>query len=177
MTITKEIRKYSIILFSIYLFCLFWVVTLKCNLRAGVLDSRYFMSRFTLAERMRLSLGKFIVSDVPDILVNILIFMPLGLVFPLIREKKPILTSAILGFSISLAAEIFQIISCIGGFAYIDLIDNTLGAVLGALLHVHLLKYAKEKQVMIALISAISAGGALSVFAIVNTIINFDIYL
>ena len=81
MTITKEIRKYSIILFSIYLFCLFWVVTLKCNLRAGVLDSRYFMSRFTLAERMRLSLGKFIVSDVPDILVNILIFMPLGLVF------------------------------------------------------------------------------------------------
>ncbi len=177
MTVTKKIKKYAIILFCIYMFCLFWIVTLKCNLRTGVLDSRYFMSRFTLAERMRFSLGKFTFSDIPDVLVNIVIFIPLGLIFPLIREKKPVLTSMVLGFSISLAAEIFQIISCIGGFAYIDLINNTLGAVLGALLYVYLIKRAKEKPVMIALISAISAGAALSVFAIVNTIINIDIYL
>ena len=100
----------------------------------------------------------------------------MGLVFPLIREKKTVITSAILGFLVSLAAELFQLITCIGAFTYIDIINNTLGAVIGGFIHLLILKYIKEKQAKIILISAIVFGSCASTFAIVNTIINIDIY-
>ena len=176
MTVTKEIKRYAKILFCIYMFCLFWVINLKCNLRLGVLDARYYFERFTLLERARISFGRFASTDIPDALVNIFVFMPMGLVFPLIREKKPVITSAILGFLVSLAAELFQLITCIGAFTYIDIINNTLGAVIGGFIHLLILKYVKEKQAKIILISAIVFGSCASAFAIVNTIINIDIY-
>jgi glycopeptide antibiotics resistance protein len=158
------------------MFCLFWVINLKCNLRAGVLDARYYFESLTFAERLRVSFCRFASTDLPDALVNIFVFVPMGLVFPLIREKKPVLTSAILGFSVSLAAELFQLITCIGAFTYIDIINNTLGAVIGGLIHLLILKFVSEKQAKIILIAAIIFGSCASVFAIVNTIINIEIY-
>ena len=176
MTVTEKIRKYAKILFAIYIFCLFWVITLKCNLRAGVLDARYYFESLTFAERLRVSFCRFASTDLPDALVNIFVFIHMGIVFPLIREKKPVLTSAILGFSVSLLAELFQMLSCIGAFTYIDIINNTLGAVIGGLLHLLLIRFLNEKQAKIILIAAIVFGSCASAFAIVNTIINIDIY-
>ena len=176
MTVTKELKKYAKILFGIYLFCLFWIVILKCNLRQGVLECRYTWCKVPLQERMRYSLGRFATTDFTEALINVLIFTPMGLVFPLIREKKPILTSAILGFFVSLFAEVFQLITCVGGFTYIDIINNTLGSVIGSLLCILLLKFVNEKQAKFILLSAIVFGVCVSAFAIVNTIINIDIY-
>ena len=176
MTLTKEMKKYAKILFGIYMFCLFWIVILKCNLRQGVLECRYTWSKVPLNARMSYFLGRFATTDLKEALINVFIFTPVGLVFPLIREKKPILTSAILGFSISLFAEVFQLITCVGGFTYIDIINNTLGAVIGSLICILLLKFVNEKQAKIILLSAITFGVCLSAFAIVNTIINIDIY-
>ena len=53
MTLTKEIKKYAKILFGIYMFCLFWIVILKCNLRQGVLECRYTWSKVPLNARMQ----------------------------------------------------------------------------------------------------------------------------
>ena len=176
MTVTKELKKYAKILFGIYLFCLFWIVILKCNLRQGVLECRYTWYKIPLNERMRYFLGRFDTTDFKEALINVFIFTPVGLISPLIRVKKPILTSAILGFSISLFAEMFQLITCVGGFTYIDIINNTLGAVIGTMICVLLLKIVNEKQAKIILLSAIVFGVCVSAFAIVNTIINIDIY-
>ena len=176
MTVTKELKKYAKILFGIYLFCLFWIVILKCNLRQGVLECRYTWYKVPLNARMRYFLGRFDTTDFKEALINVLVFTPVGLIFPLIREKKPILTSAILGFSISLFAEMFQLITRVGAFTYIDIINNTLGAVIGSMLCVLLLKIVNEKQAKIILLSAIVFGVCVSAFAIVNTIINIDIY-
>ena len=176
MTVTKELKKYAKILFGIYLFCLFWIVILKCNLRQGVLECRYTWYKVPLNERMRYFLGRFDTTDFKEALINVFVFTPVGLIFPLIREKKPILTSAILGFSISLFAEMFQLITRVGGFTYIDIINNTLGAVIGSMLCVLLLKIVNEKQAKIILLSAIVFSVCVSAFAIVNTIINIDIY-
>lgn len=176
MTITGTIRKYAKILFALYIFCLFWVITLKCNLRAGVLDAKYYFENLTFAERLRVSFCRFASTDLPDALVNIFVFVPLGIVFPLIREKKPVLTSVILGFTVSLAAELFQMLSCIGAFTYIDIINNTLGAFIGGPLYLLLIRFLNEKQAKIILIAAIIFGSCVCVFATVNTIINIDIY-
>ena len=87
MTVTKELKKYAKILFGIYLFCLFWIVILKCNLRQGVLECRYTWYKVPLNERMRYFLGRFATTDFKEALINVFVFTPVGLIFSLIMMR------------------------------------------------------------------------------------------
>ena len=177
MIVTDEIKRYAKILFGIYILVLFWIVILKCNLRQGVLDSYEYYIRFTLFERIRYQLGRFFMTDAQEVLINIFIFTPVGLVFPFIKEEKPILSCVVLGFSLSLVLEFAQLVFCIGAFSYIDLINNTLGALIGVLIHLILRLFVGERLTKFILICAIIYGVCLSIHAIDKTIENIDIYM
>ena len=177
MIVTDEIKRYAKILFGIYILCLFWIVILKCNLRQGVLDSYEYYIRFTLFERIRFQLGRFFITDAQEILINIFIFTPVGLVLPFIKEEKPILSCVVFGFSLSLVLEIAQLVFCIGAFSYIDLINNILGALVGVLIHMILRLFVGERLTKFILIAAIIYGVCLSIHAIDKTIENIDIYM
>ena len=177
MQLNKSIKNTAIITFSLYMLCLLWVVILKCNLRAGVLDSRYFMSQMTFWERTVLCAGNFLKTDAPDAIVNIFIFIPLGLALPFIVEKNTYLISALTGTAVSLAVELTQLTFCIGCFTYIDIINNSLGAFFGVMLHFSLSKMISERWQNASLRAASAIAIALLIFATVNTIKNIDIYL
>ena len=177
MQLNENIKNAAIITFSLYMLCLFWVVILKCNLRAGVIDSRIFMSQMTFWERTVLCAGRFLKTDVPDAVVNIFIFIPLGLVLPFIIKKNAYFISALIGTAISLVVELTQLTFCIGGFTYIDIINNSLGAFLGAMLHFSLSKIIPEKKQDLALKASSVLVIGLLIFATINTIKNIDIYL
>lgn len=68
----------------------------------------------------------------PNLLGNVLIFMPLGILLPLLKQSTASFWRiAFIGFSLSLALECVQMAFMMGTFDVDDLILNTLGTALG----------------------------------------------
>lgn len=174
---SKSIKKAALITLALYALCLFWVVILKCNLRDAVIDSRIFMGDMTLWERTIFSAGRFVKSDTPDVIVNILAFMPLGLILPFLIEKNTYFKSAISGTAVSLTVELMQLLLAIGCFTYVDIFTNSLGAFLGVIIHFLLFKVTKEQMQILALRVSGAVAAIILIFATVRTIQNIDIYL
>lgn len=172
----REVRLIRISLIM-YLAVLFWIIALKCNLEQAVTESIIFASRMDLGERFAFYMSKGIaLSDIPDTVINVLIFMPLSMLLPFLIKKRPYILTVALCFFISCFFEILQILSTIGGFTYIDIINNTIGGALGALLHFCLVKHVQNRKIIKILRVVIWLLSLVIVFASINTIINIDIY-
>ena len=67
---------------------------------------------------------------------NILIFMPFGFLLPIMSRKlRGFFRVAFLGFELSLAVEILQLVSKTGSCDVDDMILNTVGAMIGFLIY------------------------------------------
>lgn len=177
MQTSKKINSSATLAFCLYMLCLFWIVILKCNLRQGVLDSREFMSQMTLAERIFFSAGRFAGSEKNDILINISIFIPFGLLVPFLNKSQTYIKSALAGIGLTLLVEISQLLIPIGGFTYIDIINNSIGTFIGIIIHYHLKDLIKEKPLITIINSSSALQIGILIFAAINTVNNIDIYL
>ena len=66
-----------------------------------------------------------------NFLGNIALFVPVGVLFPLVSGKQKLLWTVGVGFGFSLFIEIIQLITARGCFDPDDIILNTLGAAIG----------------------------------------------
>lgn len=83
-----------------------------------------------------LNLVPLVNTDVADMLENVAVFIPLGILLPLVTRIRSLGAVALAGFLISLAMELLQFVNAVaangGHIADInDLLANTLGAPLG----------------------------------------------
>ena len=177
MKITKKIHTLSIIVFILYMLLLVWIIALKCNMRLAILDAKIYNRMFTLTERFEMYLSYFAKTDFEDGAVNVLVFIPLGLLFPFLFKKHIYSKTILFGFLMSAAFEILQIINCIGAFTYIDIINNTAGALLGAILHRLLRPHAKERPLEITFVVLIFILIPTLIAATLNTIAHIEYYL
>ena len=176
MIITTKTRVHALVTTFLYMLCLVWVVALKCNMHDAVTDSIIYNRTMGLFERAAMYMGYFAKTTPEDAIVNIIIFIPIGLLFPFFFEERPYLKGLLIGFIITWAFEIFQIISCIGGFTYIDIINNTAGTAIGCIGHAILRQRVDSRSTRIALDIAGVASLCILVFAIFNTVKNIHIY-
>lgn len=174
---SKRIKNLTIIAIVLYALCLIWVIGLKCNMIQPVVESRYILSKLTLGERIIRACGRFAKTTRADFLVNIILFLPLGLLLPFLKNKRPYISTALFGFALSLGFEVLQIINCIGGFTYIDILANSLGAILGAIAHFYLREKMTEKQIVTALTVCSVLCAMVVSFGFFNTVKHFDIYV
>ena len=182
-----KLQKTAIATFFIYLLALVWVVLFKCNMEWSVFMSRLSMGSMTLAERAEWSFCHFRFNDdapfysqtaIEDMVANMIVFLPIGGTLYLILDKKKALIPFI-GFGMSLFFELTQFFNTIGGFAYIDLITNTIGTILGMLI-AYLIMTAINKNEKVAsgiLVVFQLLFSAIAVYGIVNTINHIEIYL
>lgn len=173
----KKMKNLAATALALYIICLVWIITLKCNMIQPVVESRYFYGQMSLAERIIVSTSKFAKTEPLDLFINVSIFIPVGLIFPFLKEKKPHISAALLGFTMSLGFEILQIINCIGGFTYIDILCNSLGAILGSMLHFYLRERFTKKQTETALATCVALCAAVVSFGFFSTARHFDIYI
>jgi glycopeptide antibiotics resistance protein len=110
-------------------------------------------------------------------MLNVFIFIPFGILVPLLRGRTAPITNTVLAALSTLSIESLQLILAIGYFTYSDLIFNTLGAVLGIIIYAVFVKRMKEDQKKKALIFLNGLAIAVSIFAIINTALNIEIYL
>ena len=66
-----------------------------------------------------------------QILLNILVYMPVGLLMPLVYKKHPYISTLMTGFILSLLTEVMQYITHRGLCELDDLLNNTLGCLIG----------------------------------------------
>ncbi len=176
MIITKKTQAHAAAATILYMLCLIWVVALKCNMHDAVTDSIIYNRTMGLLERAAMYMGYFASTTPADAVVNIIIFIPAGLLFPFFFEERPCLKGLLIGFIITWGFEIFQIISCIGGFTYIDIINNTIGTAVGCIGHAILRERMDGRSARLALDIASAACICILIFAIINTVKNIHIY-
>lgn len=181
-----KLQKSAIFTFIVYLLVLVWVITLKCNMEWPIYVSRMMMGGMSIPERAEWSFchfrfngdGPFYSKDaIEDMLVNVVLFLPVGMTLPMAFEKKKYLKAPLAAFGLSLAFEISQFFNTIGGFAYIDLITNTLGAIVGMIVLHFLLKVIKPDVARVILTVFTVIFGIIVIYGTVNTINNIHIYL
>ena len=177
MQVDKKIEKLATVALVLYIICLVWIITLKCNMIQPVVESRYFSGKMSFFERVVFSTSKFAKTSTKDLIANVLVFVPLGLLIPFLKKEKPYISTALFGFALSLGFEVLQIINCIGGFTYIDILANSLGAILGAIAHFHLREKMTEKQIVTALTLCAVLCAVVVSFGFFNTVKHFDIYV
>ena len=83
--------------------------------------------------------------QISEIIENMLVFLPFGLCISAIYPDSEIQNRILLASGLSLFFEVTQYIFAIGASDITDVIDNTLGAVIGILLYLGMKKIWKEK--------------------------------
>lgn len=168
--------------FLIYILLLIWVIALKNN-ASWIPEQRKVMEEFTIFERIKLPFKSYINTiktkggnfAYKDYFFNILLYIPLGIYLKIITKEKKVCYLIIL-FS-SVCFETIQLITCIGGFDPLDILSNYLGGVIGVVIYLKFRKNISDKVVNIINSLIIIVFGPLLIYAIINTILNINLYL
>jgi glycopeptide antibiotics resistance protein len=118
--------KFTIALCVIYFIVLFWIILFKLGVHFSYMENRTvnlipFSEFFT-------SIGK---MDVSEIILNVLIFVPLGIYAGVLVKKRTFGNKLLFFFLISLMFEGLQFILRVGAFDTTDIITNISGGLIG----------------------------------------------
>jgi glycopeptide antibiotics resistance protein len=117
-------------LFLIYLAVLFWIIVLKMSVHFTYMGQKRSINLIPYNQPLMIN-GK---ADLGEILLNALVFVPMG-VYVAILYKKWSAFKSILFFALtSLVLESVQYITALGAFDITDIINNTFGGTIGLFL-------------------------------------------
>jgi glycopeptide antibiotics resistance protein len=122
-------NKLTHALFIIYLIALFWILVFKLGVRFSYMGNRS-VNLIPFGEPL-ISNGKI---DVGEIILNVVIFVPLGIYTGMLFEKWIFGKKLFFFFLISLIVEGLQFILAVGAFDITDVITNTLGGIIGLMI-------------------------------------------
>ena len=145
-------RTLTMILFMIYLFILSWIIIAKMDI------SLLYKSNFSWMANPRVLLhpgitwrtiniipyknGNF---DITEVILNILFFIPFSFYVKMIFPNSSGLRAIILAFMLSSFYEITQYVLTIGFPDITDVIDNTVGAIIGVIIINSVSLFFREK--------------------------------
>lgn len=173
--------------FTLYIVILIWVIMFKANI-FHLIDQMSYIKDLPLSERISTRYLIPCYSIFESIrynnhfnfrghFYNVIAFVPLGIFLQHFIRKKTYLTSGIIILASTLIFEFTQLFSGIGCFDTTDILTNALGGILGMLLYKHVLSKAIKTSVNLASFITNIIITPLAMYAIVNTILHFDVYL
>ena len=118
----NKTNKLTNVLFIIYLIVLFWILLFK------------FGVRFSYMENRNVNLIPFGKIDVSETILNVVIFVPLGIYAGVLFKRWGFVKKLFFFFLISLMFEVLQLIFKIGAFDITDIITNISGGIIGSLI-------------------------------------------
>ena len=123
-------NKLTGLLSIVYLSVLFWIIVLKLNISFSNIGKRRNINLIPFHEPLILN-GK---VDFGEMILNVLIFIPLGLYVGILFKKLTNTRKIFSFFMVSLFCEVCQFILKIGAFDITDIINNTFGGIIGLML-------------------------------------------
>jgi glycopeptide antibiotics resistance protein len=124
---TNKTHGLSLFLFFVYVATLIWIIVFKLNIDFSYMGQKRSMNLIPFDKPLIIN-GK---ADLGEIIMNILIFVPLGIYFDILFKKWHFLKKLIVVALTSLILESSQYILAIGAFDITDIITNTTGGIIG----------------------------------------------
>ena len=110
-------------------------------------------------------------------MVNILLFIPLGIYLPLLFLKSNIIKDIIITLIFIFSLELIELFTRSGAFSLLDVLFNLLGMLSGYLIYLLLIKkHLSNNLISIINIIIIIIATPIIIFSIVNTINNIKLY-
>ena len=122
-------NKFTNALFVIYLLTLFWILLFKFGVRFSYMENRSV--NLIPFREILISNGNI---DAGEIILNVLIFIPLGIYAGVLFRRWTFWKKLFLFFLISLMFEGLQFMLSIGAFDITDTITNTSGGIIGLMI-------------------------------------------
>lgn len=119
-------NRITIVLFISYLVALYWILLFKLGVRFSYMGTRR-VNLIPFSEPLILN-GKI---DVGEIILNVVIFIPLGVYAGILFERWVFGRKLLFLFLISSIVEGLQFILAVGAFDITDIITNTAGGIIG----------------------------------------------
>ena len=174
----KNYRPRIAFLTLLYFILLVWIISFKCNLPTPVSDCLTIFPPMSIAERIRAGLHFSYQSLLSrDAILNALVFLPLGILLPILFARDGFFRYLIVAVCLTGIFEGVQLFTCVGQWTAIDLVANTLGYVIGYLIYRLLVKYLPSRFVGRVALVIILIATPVAVFAIYQTVANFQMYL
>ena len=156
----KRNRKLTKYLLVLYLILLVWVVIFKCGIPKEIMGNLYTNDPIgfgpAIAKYMDLNLYERFTYDfflldgvdeiVKNVFLNILVFLPFGLLISLLINNHKMVMTIVISFITSLLFEIFQLFTSFGCFSFIDLLCNVIGGILGVLVYLFLMRIVTKEN-------------------------------
>ncbi len=142
-------NRLTTVLFIIYLIALYWILLLKLGVQFSYMSER----------RANLIPFHDTLIITGENILNVLIFVPLGIYAGELFKKWGLHTKLLLFFMISLIIEALQYILRAGAFDTTDIITNTLGGILGWIIYKGLEKAFPQSERRQNFINIIAATG------------------
>ena len=160
----KRVRALTCAAFAIYLLLLVWIVVFKTDI-VGVLEERGARTPVNLEP-----FGASVINNgsvnTGEIIENALVFIPLGLFMAIFSSRGGVWKAALLGLLSSLVFEAVQYAFALGRADITDVITNTLGAFMGALLWLLIRRIFKRRAEAVTSIAVLCAEALFIGFAI-----------
>ena len=130
--------KLTFVLFAVYFVALVWIILFKIQFSFDTLPHFRALNLIPFA-------GATVRTNRPEMIMNVLIFIPFGLYLSMLKPLWPFWKRVLPMAGASLLFEALQYVFAIGGTDITDFIGNTLGGIVGIGFYVVLSKRLKEK--------------------------------
>lgn len=161
--------------FSIYIILLLWVIVFKWTNYFSVTVSINNFRHLDLASRYEACYQWFFYYELKDLMLNIILFLPLGIFYLLILKRRFLVLP--LGFLLIMLLEISQFFTCVGMFNVYDIIGNMTGVILGYFFYLVFKKIYTSKVINFLNILIITVCSPIAIYAIYMTIKNIEVYI
>ncbi|MGL4741270.1 MAG: VanZ family protein [Sarcina sp.] len=138
----KNTSKITKVLFIIYLITLFEIIVFKLEIPFTRMGNLRSINLIPFSESLIVNEA----IDFSEILMNMIIFIPLGIYIEMLFSRWSTIKKISIIFIVSLICEISQFIMAIGASDITDIINNTLGGIVGLLIMYVLIKLFKDKH-------------------------------
>lgn len=155
--VNNATNRLTTVLFISYLIALCWILLFKLGVRFSYMGNRR-VNLIPFSEPL-ISNGKI---DVSEIILNVVIFVPLGIYAGILFERWIFGKKLFFFFLSSLIIEVLQFILAAGAFDITDIITNTLGGIIGLMIFTAIEKAFKNSFTAQKFINIIAAIGTAS---------------
>jgi len=122
----NKLNRLTYVLFVVYLIAIVWILLFKLGVHFSSMGNRS-INLIPFSAPVILN-GK---MDYGEMIMNVLIFLPLGIYAGILFKRWSLGIKLLLFFLVSLIIEGFQYILAVGAFDITDIINNTLGGIIG----------------------------------------------
>ena len=122
----NKLNRLTYVLFVVYLIAIVWILLFKLGVHFSSMGNRSInLIPFSAPVILNVKM------DYGEMIMNVLIFLPLGIYAGILFKRWSLGIKLLLFFLVSLIIEGFQYILAVGAFDITDIINNTLGGIIG----------------------------------------------